>query len=135
VHDNKIVGAFTLFKVKKMDRIKNDQLMGLVTALKTLAIEKKKALWKTIAVELTKPTKNKREVNIYKLEKYTKEGDIIIVPGKVLGTGALSKKLTVAALQFSESAKQKIQSNKGDVLSIEELMKKHPNAKGVRIMG
>lgn len=118
-----------------MNRIKNDQLTGLITALKTLAIEKKGALWKTIAVELAKPTRRKREVNIYKLENHTKEGDIIIVPGKVLGSGALSKKLTVAALQFSESAKQKIQSNKGEVLSIEELMKKHPDAKGVRIMG
>ncbi len=118
-----------------MNRIKNNQLMDLITALKTIAIKNKKALWKTVAIELSKPTRNKREVNIYKLEKYAKEGETIIVPGKVLGTGALSKKLTVAALQFSESAKQKIQSTKGEVMSIEELMKKNPHAKGVRIMG
>jgi|AntAceMinimDraft_8_1070364.scaffolds.fasta_scaffold53268_3 large subunit ribosomal protein L18e len=118
-----------------MNRIKNDQLTGLITALKTMAIEKKRPLWKTIAVELSKPTNRKREVNIYKLDRYTKDGEIIIVPGKVLGTGVLSKKITVAALQFSETAKQKIQSSKGEVLSIAELMKKHPDAKGVRIMG
>ena len=104
-------------------------------ALKKVAIEKKRPLWKTIAVELSKPTRNRREVNIYKLDKNSKEGEIIIVPGKVLGTGALSKKITVAALQFSESAKEKILSNKGEVLSIEELMKKNPDAKGVKIMG
>lgn len=118
-----------------MDRIKNDQTMGLVSALKKLAIENKRQLWKTVAVEITKPTRQKREVNIYKLERHAKDGEIIIVPGKVLGSGALSKKITVAALQFSESAKQKIQSNKGEALTIEELMKKHPDAKGVRIMG
>jgi ribosomal protein L18E len=59
-----------------MNRTKNDQLTNLVTALKTIAIQKKKALWKTVAVELSKPTRSKREVNIYKLDKYAKEGEI-----------------------------------------------------------
>ena len=118
-----------------MNRIKNNQVESLIVTLKTLAITKERPLWKRVAVELSKPTRHKRELNVYKLERYAKDGEVIVVPGKVLGTGNLSKKITVAALQFSDSARSKIQSNKGEVLSIKELMEKHPDGKGIRIMG
>jgi len=115
--------------------MKNEQVEKLIKALKTEAIEKKVPLWKRIATDLEKSSRRKREVNVYKLERYAKEGDIIIVPGKVLGNGDLSKKITVAALSFSTGAKEKIQSSKGEAISIPELMKKNPGAKSVRIMG
>lgn len=118
-----------------MKRIKNDQVMQLIQAMKTLAIEKKSKFWKQIATELEKPSRRQREVNIFKLEKVAKDGETIIVPGKVLGSGTLSKKVVVAALNFSTSAREKIVSGNGEVLSINELMQKHPEGKGVRIMG
>ena len=118
-----------------MNRIKNDQVALLIQSLKKAAIENEVALWKRIAVELEKPTQAKREVNIYKLEKYAKDGEVVIVPGKVLGSGVLSKKVTVAALSFSDSAKDKILSTKGEVLSIQELLKNNPKGSKVRIMG
>ena len=116
-----------------MKKIKNNQVMELISELKKLAIEKESKLWKRIATELERSTRSRREVNVYKLDKYAKEGETIIVPGKVLGSGNLSKKITVAALSFSDSAKDKITSNKGEALSILEIMKKDP--KSVRIMG
>lgn len=118
-----------------MNRIKNDQVAMLIRSLKTAAIENKVALWKRIAVELERSNQLKREVNIYKLEKFAQDGEVVIVPGKVLGSGVLSKKITVAALSFSESAKDKILSTKGEVLSIQELLKNNPKGSKVRIMG
>jgi len=56
------------------------------------------------------------------------------VPGKVLGTGELNKKITVAAYTFSEQAVQKINA-KGKCLSIKELVEKNPKGNKVRIMG
>jgi large subunit ribosomal protein L18e len=129
----------TKLKTKKgkpmVDRTKNNQLSRVIIDLKTLAIEKKVPLWKRIAVELEKPTRRRREVNVYKLEKYTEIGDVIVVPGKVLGSGNLTKKITVAAVSISESAKEKIVEAKGQVMSIEELMKKNPAGSKVKIMG
>lgn len=115
--------------------MKNEQLTQLIKALKVQAIQKKAAFWKRIASELEKSSRNRREVNLYKLEQFAKEGEIVVVPGKVLGAGILSKKLTVAALSFSQSAKEKIQSNKGEILTITELIKKEPNVQTLRIMG
>ncbi|MFP4523643.1 MAG: 50S ribosomal protein L18e [Candidatus Woesearchaeota archaeon] len=118
-----------------MKRIKTNQTQQLIASLKTLAIKEDKAMWKRVAIELEKSTRKRREVNIYKLESYAKDGETIIVPGKILGNGALSKKLIVAALAISASAEDKIRSQNGEVLCIEELMKKNPQAKKVRIMG
>jgi large subunit ribosomal protein L18e len=53
----------------------------------------------------------------------------------VLSVGELSKKVEVAALNFSEEAKQKVLAAKGKTLTISELFHKNPEGKKVRILG
>ena len=74
------------------------------------------------------------EDNIYKINKTTRDGETAIVPGKVLSEGELTKKITVAAWQFSEKAKEKI-NKVGKAVSIKELIKKNPKGSKVRIIG
>ncbi|HUK93375.1 MAG TPA: 50S ribosomal protein L18e, partial [Methanomicrobiales archaeon] len=66
--------------------------------------------------------------------RYASGGETFIVPGKVLGTGALTEPVVVAALNFSSSATDKIEKAKGTCLTIEELLKKNPKGNGVRIL-
>ena len=113
---------------------KNPELGALIQVLRKCAIEQDVALWKRIASDLEKPTRSKRIVNVYKIEQYAKPNEIVLVPGKVLGTGELSKKVTVAAYSFSDEAKQKINC-KGTAITIMELVEKNPKGKGVRILG
>jgi len=113
---------------------KNEQLMELLQLLKKTAIENDAAVWKRVATDLEKPTRRRRIVNIYKLDKYVREGEIVVVPGKVLGTGELSKKLSVAAYAFSGDAIAKI-NEKGNAMSIKDLVLKNPKGSKVRIMG
>lgn len=113
---------------------KHEELKKLVSELKKLSIEKKVNLWKRVAEDLESSTRRQRIVNIYKLSKCAKENETILVPGKVLGTGDLEGSFTVAAYSFSNEAEKKI-SEKGKAMSIEELMKKNPTAKNVRILG
>jgi large subunit ribosomal protein L18e len=110
-------------------------LKELINELKKTATEKKVNLWKRIAADLEKSTRTRREVNLYKLNKYTKENDIVIVPGKVLGAGEIDHKVTIAALSYSESALAKLNSNKSTVYSINNLIKANPEGKKVRILG
>ena len=114
---------------------KNIQLATLIHELKKAASENNVALWKRIANDLEKPTRNTRIVNLSKLEKFSNEGEMIIVPGKVLGSGELTKKMTVAAFKFSDSAKEKIVSAKGSTLDIFEMLKKNPKGQKIRIIG
>lgn len=109
----------------------NNILLDLVTELKKTSTAKKANIWKAVADELLKPTRKMREVNLDKINRVTKANDVIIVPGKVLGKGNIDHKVTVAALNFSESAKQKLK----EVLTINELMKKNPKGSGVKIIG
>jgi len=113
----------------------NLELVGLIQLLRKQSNEQKVKLWKRIADDLEKPTRQRREVNLFNIEKHTKENDLIIVPGKVLGTGDLNHKVTVAAFNFSGSAIEKIKKAKGECLTIPEIMDKNPKAQKLRIMG
>jgi large subunit ribosomal protein L18e len=113
---------------------KHEELKQLISELKRLSIEKKVNLWKRVAEDLESPTRRHRVVNVYKLAKHSKANDVIIVPGKVLGTGDLDHSVTVAAFGFSDEAEQKIAA-KGKAITIEALMKQNPTAKNVRILG
>ena len=110
------------------------ELKKLIISLNKLASNEKVNLWKRIAFDLSKATRSRREVNLYKINKTIKDHEIALVPGKVLSLGNLDKKITVAAYRFSKEAKDKI--NKiGKAITIFELMKENPKGKKVRIIG
>ncbi len=113
----------------------NPQLLNLISGLKKQSREKEVALWRDIAQRLERPTRIYPEVNLSRINRYTKDKDLILVPGKVLGAGELDHQLTVAALSFSGSAKSKIIAAGGACLSINELMDKNPQGQRVRIVG
>jgi len=112
----------------------NIELKNLIEKLNDLAIKEKVKLWKRIARELGRATRQRRSVNIYKIDKNTKENETALVPGKVLSEGELTKKIKVAAFSFSEKAKEKI-NKKGKAITIDELIKENPKGKDVRIIG
>jgi len=92
-------------------------------------------VWKAAAKNLEKPSRQRRQVNIYKIDKHVQDGELALVPGKVLGVGELTKSVTVAAFAFSQEARNKIEASNGKILTIKELMKQNPKGKGVRILG
>ncbi len=113
----------------------NPHILDLVSGLKKQSREKEVPLWRDIATRLLRPTRQYTEVNLSRLNRYTKDKDLVLVPGKVLGAGEIDHKLTVAALGFSTGAKDKITAAGGSCLTIEELMSQNPDGSKVRIMG
>lgn len=113
----------------------NPQILNLISGLKKQSREKEVPLWRDIALKLERPTRNYPEVNLSRINRYTKENDLILVPGKVLGAGELNHQLTVAALSFSGSAKNKITATGGCCLTIQELMNRNPEGSRVRVIG
>lgn len=113
----------------------NPNLLGLIRELKKHSIEQKAPLWKRIAVDLERPTRNRRIVNLSRISRYATENETIIVPGKVLAGGDLNQKITIAAFQFSDSAKDKIEKAGSKILKISELIKESPKGKKIRIIG
>ncbi|MFP4169996.1 MAG: 50S ribosomal protein L18e [Methanomassiliicoccales archaeon] len=110
-------------------------LLELILELKRETREGGAAVWRDIAKRLEKPRRNWAEVNLSRLDRYADEGDVVVVPGKVLGAGKLSKSLTVAAYGFSGSASRKIEEAGGKNLTIQQLVQESPDGSGVRIFG
>ncbi|MBI2079543.1 50S ribosomal protein L18e [Candidatus Micrarchaeota archaeon] len=108
----------------------NEKLNQLIQTLKS----KNKGLWKKVAYELAKPRRKRIEVNLSKLEIYANNGTTILVPGKVLGSGNVTKKLEIAAFSYSTSAKQLIEARGGKLHSIEDLLKSNPEGKNILII-
>lgn len=113
----------------------NPILLRLVMELKKRSNEQNASIWKRVANDLEKPTRQRRVVNLSSISRYTKEDEIIVVPGKVLGAGNLEHKLTISAFQFSDGAKEKIEKVGAKIVPLLELSRENPNGKGIRIIG
>ena len=111
----------------------NYQLQKLLVLVESKARDSK--FWKRVLDDLKKPSRQRRVVNLYKIDRFAKDGETVVVPGKVLSLGNINKKVDVAAFNFSSEAKKKIEGANGKTLSIDELFQQNPDGKKVRILG
>ena len=119
---------------RSQKRKSNPNLVKLIDDLLNASAENNAKVWKEIAERLAKPLRNYAEVNVSRLEKYGREEEMILIPGKVLGSGEITKPLTVAAWRFSQSAREKIERAGGKCMNFSEALKTNPEGKKVRII-
>ena len=100
----------------------------------TIIQARKNGAWKRVSEILSSPRKNKMEKNLNKINEESKEGETVIIPGKVLSMGELNKKIKIIAFGFSKSAEEKILKAGGKISTILDEIKKNPDAKGVKIL-
>jgi large subunit ribosomal protein L18e len=113
----------------------NPGLRILVQDLKKKSWENEAPIWRDIAKRLEKPTKARVVVNLSRIDRFANENDTVLVPGKLLAAGEITKKVKVAAYNFSANAVEKITAAGGECLSIEALAQQNPTGKNVKIMG
>ena len=112
----------------------NPEVVQLVRFLKKQAREKQAGIWLDVAEHLAKPKAQRVAVNLSRINRHTQRRDMIVVPGKVLGTGTLQHSVTVAAFGASKKAKEKLTAAKAKYLSIPELVEKNPKGANVKII-
>lgn len=112
----------------------NVYLRQTIDELKKKSVENEAPIWKDVAEKLSKPTRQKVEVNISDIERNANVGETILVPGIVLSNGNLTKRVNVAAWKFSSSAAQKIKQVSGETFTISDLLKKNPKGSGIKIL-
>jgi len=81
-----------------------------------------------IASALAVPTRQQSSVNLERINK--SNASTVIVPGKVLSSGELSKKVSVYALGFSEKAKEKLKKAGCEFKTILEVLKSEKKLEG-----
>lgn len=113
----------------------NPLLTQLISDLQEASREHDAPIWRDIADRLERPNRVWAEVNVSRLQRVLDDGDVAVVPGKLLGTGRIATSVTVGAFQWSKSAKTKVEEAGGEVLRIEDLLEDHPTGTEVRILG
>jgi large subunit ribosomal protein L18e len=107
---------------------------ALINALRRASTKNEAKIWRQVAELISRPTRKRAAVNVGKIGRYTNANDIVVVPGKVLGSGLLPHKVTVAALNASATARSIIVGAGGSLITINELLNKHPKGTGVTII-
>jgi large subunit ribosomal protein L18e len=112
----------------------NPQLIELITQLRKQGREQDAPIWIDVADYLAKTRSQRVAVNISDINRNTEKADVIVVPGKVLASGAIDHPVTVAAFEVSAPAKVKLDAAKAKYITIQELMEKNPKGSKVKII-
>ena len=91
----------------------NPSLLTLIGDLKAQTRSNGAPLWRDVALRLESSRSNWAEPNLSRLSRHAADEDLILVPGKLLGSGAAGV----------------------EVVTINDLMKANPTGKGVFILG
>ena len=113
----------------------NQIVLHMVKDLKQASKKNEAPIWSRLADLALKPSSAKRVVNLSRINKTTKDNDILFVPGKVLGTGNISHKITLSSFSMSVTAAKKIIQTGGSIITYSDMIKKYPTGKGVTIFG
>jgi large subunit ribosomal protein L18e len=113
----------------------NPELVNTIRLLKKTSKENDARIWRKIAEYLSRTRRKRIAVNLSRINRYTKTGETVAVPGKVLAAGDVDHSVTVTAFAFSEKAMAKIEKAKGKCLTFSELIKKNPKGSDVKIIG
>jgi large subunit ribosomal protein L18e len=119
----------TAVKIAKANRM----LRSSIILLERKGRSEKASIWRDAARYLASGRATWPEVNVGSLSRIG-DASVVFVPGKVLGTGDLDKKLDVGAFSFSAAARSKIEAAGGKAFSVEEFVKQYPEGSGVALV-
>ena len=117
-----------------MSKPENTMLIKTLNFLRKSANKYDAPIWKRVRELLQNSKRRRVAVNISRINRYTVDGDTVIVPGKVLGSGFIDHKVTIGAFAYSMVAREKLRNAGCSILNIEELVKKYPKGSGVKII-
>lgn len=116
-------------KIKKQLNKKTNPIL-----IETIRLAVKNKPWFKLAEMLSTPTRNFPIINLEDIEKKTSVGDTVVIPGKVLSSGEITKKIRICALSISKTAKEKLKKSKSEIISIYQEIKTNPKAEGIKIL-
>lgn len=115
-------------------RKENPELAHTLIELRRAAKAHDAPIWADVARKLARPRHQVEPVNVGQLERLAAANDTVVVPGKLLAQGVLSKPLTVAAFHYSDTARDKVRQAGGTTIGIHDLIKSKPKGTGVRLI-
>lgn len=118
----------------KTDRKTDNSLKSTVQNLTELSRLNSSEIWRDIARRLAGGRRRYASINLGKIDSLASDGDVLVVPGSILGAGSISKKLTISSLHISQKALEKIRAAGCTYKTIDELSKENPKGSNIKIM-
>ncbi len=112
----------------------NPEMLNTISYLKRAGRQHQAPIWLTVASFLGKSRRTRIVLNLGQVSRLAKSGDVIVVPGKVLGSGIPKEKLTIAAFKFSPRALVKIEKAGGRCIPLFRLIEENPQGTNVRLL-
>ena len=113
----------------------NQVVKQMAKDLKKASTKNDAPIWSKLAEMALKPSSARRTINVNKINDLTKDNDVVVFPGKVLGTGVISHKITLSSFSISNSAASKIIESGGKILNFDNMIEQYPTGKGVTMLG
>ena len=113
----------------------NQVVIRMASDLKKASTKNDAPIWAKLAEYALKPSIARRDLNLNRIGQLTKENDIVVFPGKVLGTGNIPHKITLFSFSISNSAANKIVEKGGKLINHSDLVEQNPTGKGVVLLG
>jgi large subunit ribosomal protein L18e len=117
-----------------MTLVSNPVARQAVVMLERAAKKNDAPIWLAASRRLGSPAATKVQVNVGKISRLAASGEMVFVPGKVLGTGTIDKKVEIGAFSYSASARAKIEASGGSAMTVQEFLARHPKGSGVRLV-
>ena len=113
----------------------NEHTLKMARELRRASRQHEAPIWKRISEDALKPSVARRTVNIRNIAKFTKDGDMVAVPGKVLGVGDIGHSVALFSFGISESAHAKIVGAGGRIIDHNAMISERPTGSGVVLLG
>ncbi|MBM3232655.1 hypothetical protein FJZ18_00615 [Candidatus Pacearchaeota archaeon] len=94
----------------------------------------KNKAWLTLAKKLAGSTRLQPTLNLSDIDQKTTAGDTVVIPGKVLAVGDITKKVRIASLYISSSAKDKLKKTKSEWVPLYQEIQSNPKAEGIKVL-
>lgn len=114
--------------------ITNPELLDTIRFLKVQARKNESKIWAVVAEHLSRPHRDRAVLNLNHISRAAAADSLVVVPGKVLGAGAIKHPVVVGAFHFSEAAKAKIEQAGGTCFGIKDFVDKYPKGSKVQIL-
>lgn len=104
------------------------------TLAAAIYLSTKNPAWLKLTKLLSQSTKRQSSINLGDIDKQTSMGDTVLVPGRVLGVGEITKKIRICSFGISEEALERLAKTRSEWCNILDEIKKNPKAEGIKII-
>ena len=102
--------------------------------METIRLGLKQKAWLKIVQFISAGKRNYSSVNLKEIDTKATAGDTILILGKVLSSGNLSKKVKIVALSISDQAREKLKESKSEFVTVKDEIIKNPKGEGLKLI-